>query len=302
MADHTDIMYTPPYEARSLLLPVTTGCSYNRCGFCSMYHDIPFRTVPMAEIEATLRKAVKRYEDVGWLPDRVFLEHGDPFALSTDRLIAIADLIDRYFPDIATIGAYTSIHNLKDKSAEDLRRLRDKKYAKLDIGLESAVDDVLRFLNVGYTIAEAETQLAKLVEADLSFELNFILGGKGNGKHLESATAAATIINRYKPILVFSGSLHFAEGAPLYAAEQAGEFKENTVRELIEEQRALIAGITIPTIYFGLHVSNPIPLYGKIPQMREKMLARIDRRLNEIEPEILNASPRRSEREGGIVV
>ena len=86
---YTGTIYRPPFEARSLLLQVTTGCSHNRCSFCTMYRDEQFRIEPLEQIEEDLEEAGEYVPGV----TRVFLENGDPFALSADRLEQSAVMI-----------------------------------------------------------------------------------------------------------------------------------------------------------------------------------------------------------------
>lgn len=73
--------FRPPFEARSLLPQVTVGCSHNRCSFCTMYRDTPFRMGPREQIEQDLDEASLFYPDTR----RVFLENGDPFVLPRDK-------------------------------------------------------------------------------------------------------------------------------------------------------------------------------------------------------------------------
>ena len=54
----------------------------------------------------------------------MFLENGDPFALSADRLEQIAVMIHEYLPKVETIAMYASIKNVIGKTDEELKRLR----------------------------------------------------------------------------------------------------------------------------------------------------------------------------------
>ena len=71
---YTGLTDRPPFEARSLLLQVTAGCSHNRCAFCTMYREVPFAAETMEQIEKDLREAREYVPNM----TRVFLENGDP--------------------------------------------------------------------------------------------------------------------------------------------------------------------------------------------------------------------------------
>ena len=35
-------IWRPPYEAASLLIQVTAGCTHHSCKFCTLYEDFPY--------------------------------------------------------------------------------------------------------------------------------------------------------------------------------------------------------------------------------------------------------------------
>ena len=49
---YTGTIWRPPYEAGSLLLEVTAGCTHHRCKFCTLYDDLPFpfRMSPLEDV------------------------------------------------------------------------------------------------------------------------------------------------------------------------------------------------------------------------------------------------------------
>ena len=101
---YTGTIWRPPYEADSLLLEVTAGCTHHKCKFCTLYSDLPFkfRMTPTETIEndllevQTLRtnpyaKMLTRLQgkDAPEPIRRVFLTGANPFILKTEKLLEI---------------------------------------------------------------------------------------------------------------------------------------------------------------------------------------------------------------------
>ena len=63
-----------------------------------------------------------------------------------DRLRAILDLIDKYFPDCQMINMDATVTSIRLKSDEELQELYDRKVRHLYLGIESGLDDVLKFM------------------------------------------------------------------------------------------------------------------------------------------------------------
>ena len=212
---YTGTTFRPPYEAWSLLLQVTVGCSHNDCTFCSMYRDVEFEASPLEEIEEDLVELASKPRARAQAADRIFLVNGDAFCLPAERLLQIAELIHRHLPSVKTIGGYARINNIATKTDEELRQLTEAGFADFNIGLESGMDSVLSYMNKGDTADEARTQLARLRAVGMPFNLNIINAAAGPDLIKEHAAANASIVNEVKPSLVFVSPLHVDPGTPL---------------------------------------------------------------------------------------
>ncbi len=266
---YTHPVFRPPFEANSLLLQVTVGCSHNKCTFCSMYKAVRFQAEQMDQIESDLLEARRHYAEV----KRVFLVNGDPFCLSAKRLTEIADKVTAILPEVETIAMYASIQNIAGKTDEELEALRGRKVNDLNIGLESGLPEVVRDLNKGFTIDEAKRQLVRLKAAGFDFSLNIIIGAGGSQKYRENAIESAKILNEIKPHLLFVATLHLEEDSALARQLAHGLFQENTLRENIQEELLFLQHLHLEnTRFFGLHPSNTIRLDGQLPADKEAMV------------------------------
>ncbi len=270
---YTGQVYRHPIEGSTPLLEVTAGCSHNKCSFCTMYRETKFKVSPLEHVEQDLQEL----KASGYPVKRIFLVNGEPFILSTEKLIKIGELINSYFPEIETITCYASMISIKRKSLEDLKKLRALKFNQLHIGLESAYDPALEQMNKGFTVAEAYENIEKLVQAGFEWDAIIMTGvaGKGNGKvHIEET---AKLLNKFPPYLVSLMTTSVSEGTPLEKMRDNGEFIECTEREKIEEEIMLLELLEFEDAYFfGGHNYNLIPINAPLSKKAEIIKAMKD--------------------------
>ena len=74
-----ETIYYPQDEMTTMLIPVTSGCPYNRCAFCSMYQGVPYEVLPVCEMERLLMVGDPYTE-------KVFLTGADPLSIGFEAL------------------------------------------------------------------------------------------------------------------------------------------------------------------------------------------------------------------------
>ncbi|MDE7304965.1 MAG: radical SAM protein [Alistipes sp.] len=271
----TGTVWRPPYEAYSVLLQATIGCTHHACKFCSLYGDLRFRLAPCEEIEADLRIAARHQPRAR----RVFLVGANPFAMSCNRLVLLADTIRDHLPKVQTIGMFARVTDIATKSDEELRELRARGITGLTIGTETGDEPSLAFMRKGHTAADTLAQCRRLDAAGIEYYFTYMTGLAGAGNGLRAAEATAALFNRLHPYIIGIVSLTLFPEAPLAADTAAGRFRQASERERLEELRTFLARLTIPATIMGHTVSNTVPLLGRMPEERSRLLNELDNAL-----------------------
>lgn len=298
---YTGTIWRPPYEASSLLLEATAGCTHHSCKFCTLYEDLPFkfRMSPLEDIESDLQEAQMLFHPPGSRQTarlfgrrtepvhRVFLTGANPFVLRFDRLLFIAGLIKKYLPETESIGCFARVTDIGLKSDEELAALRNAGYTGLTIGVETGDEEALNFMNKGYHAAEIVTQCQRLDKAGIRYSFFYLTGISGAGRGDAGAKQMAEVCNRLHLDLIGANMLTIYPNSELYREIQRGNWQEETETEKYRELKTLIEHLTIPVIFAAMGASNAFQLYGKLPEEREKLLATVDKIITEVGEEEL---------------
>lgn len=270
MMHFTGPVWRPPYEANSLLLQATVGCTHDSCRFCTLYPDIRFRLAPFSEIEEDL-KIASRYQ-----PDarRVFLTGANPFVMSFNKLEKIALLIRKYLPGVRNIGGFARVTDFKNKTPEELRGLQRLGYDRISIGTETGDDITLARMNKGNTAKDTLEQCRKLDEAGIEYNFIYLTGlaGKGNGQR--NALASARLFNQLNPFIINVVSLTVFPESELFRDILEGRYVESAEWERLDELITLFTHLrpVNGTTVLANTVSNPVPLTGQLPRDRELLI------------------------------
>lgn len=269
----TGQVWRPPYEASSQLLQITSGCTWHKCKFCTLYHGTPFRLSPLSEVEADL-KVIRE-----WQPRarRVYLTGANPFALSYDKLMNLAILLRKYLPHLVSFGMFARVTDIMPKSVGELKNLRHMKLDGITIGMETAHDPTLKRMNKGYTASDILTQLSKLDEAGIRYNLFYLNGLGGKGKGIESAIATTGVLNKLSPCIINIVSLTIFPESQLHREVLDGTYEEEPEIERLMETRTLIDRLEIKTNILGHHISNTVPVTGALPCDKAAILRELDK-------------------------
>ena len=264
-------LFRPPSEARSLILQVTNGCSWNRCTFCEMYTQPQkrFNFKPIEDIDRELAGVAAMRMPVR----RIFLADGDAMTLSARRLKLILEAIRRHLPDVQRVSSYCLPRNLRHKTPDELAELRELGLNLFYVGCESGDDLVLDRVSKGETFATSLDALNKIKAAGSKSSV-MILNGMGGMRYSEQhAKNSALLMNEAQPEYLATLVVSFPIGTERYQAGFRGEFEPLDQQGLFQEMEWLLETLDLEnTIFRSDHASNYLVLKGTLNKDKPRLL------------------------------
>ena len=266
-------IYRPWPEASSLLIQTTLGCTHNKCTFCDMFREKRFRIRKIEEIFKDIDEARSTFRHVG----SIFLIDGNVLALKTEFLLKILGKITSTFPEYSKIALYAGLNDLRRKSVEDLKELKQAGLTLAYTGLESGDPVTLERIEKGLTPEQAEKGMAKAKAAGIDILVSIIFGIGGKDSSREHIVETTRLLNIMKPEQIAPMALAIQPGTELAKQVETGEFIQATPLQILEEEKYLLENLAgFETIYWGDHGNNIVSSRGILPESQEQFLRKID--------------------------
>jgi len=275
-------LYRPPSEGNSYILQATIGCSWNACTYCDMYRDKRFR---VRDLSPTLGDIALARQVYGPGVGKVFVADGDALAMDTPTWLRILDALNEAFPHLRRVSCYATARNVLDKSPEELAQLAQAGLSRLYIGPESGDDITLKSIAKGATFDEHVQAAHKAHAAGMEMSVIALLGAGGTERSQAHAEATAALVTAMDPAFFAALTLTVIPDTPQATLAARGRFTLPSVEEMLGELRTIIAGARPTDALFRTnHASNYLPLAGRLPADRERLVATIDQALDQVIP------------------
>lgn len=263
----------PPSEADSIILQVTVGCSYNKCTFCGAYKDIAFQIKSEETVDADLEFAQKHCRN----QNRLFLADGDVLILSQKRLVLLFRKIRKYLPWIKRISLYGNAKAIRSKSPAQLQELKSLGLDRVYMGLESGCDEVLQYVKKGETAITMIAAAQKIGQAGIFLSVTALLGLGGVVLSERHASETAAVLNSMAPRQIAVLTLMPLPNTPLGEDLAAGKFILPNPDVILKELYQLVSLLkNIRCQFHANHASSYLPLAGRLPKDKNRLLAAIE--------------------------
>lgn len=267
-------MYTPMPEMHNVMVPVTSGCSYQKCLYCDLNFRQKFHVFKLAEIEDYLHKEKIKYDKMRRSPKKFTLLEGNPLCVKASFLENVFAMIHKYF-EVEYISMFARATDVLRKTDEELLRLKAMGMDRLCLGLESGSDEVLSFHKKGHSVSDSIRACKKLERLGISYSVYIMLGLGGKEMTLPHREGTAKLLNEIKPFeIVFVTTVIFKR-APLKDLVRAKDFTRLPIKDVLAEEIYILENLENSTVIKATHKTNPLPLLAKFPEGKDEMIRKL---------------------------
>ena len=266
-------LYRPPSEADALILQATIGCSWNHCTYCDMYSDKSFRVRDVDDTLADLDEAGRR---IGTRTDKLFVADGDALVMEMDAWRTILGRARERLPGLRRISCYAMARNILAKTVDELAELRAAGLSRLYIGPESGDDATLKKIAKGDDAAAHIEAARRAHAAGMELSVIALLGIAGDRSDAH-ARATGELVTAMDPEFFSALTVTIVPGTPLAKLAARDKFAVPEVPALLHELRTMVEHARPTDAMFRTnHASNYLPLGGRLPADRERIIGLID--------------------------
>ena len=289
---YEQVIIRPPSEANSFLLPVTIGCSHNKCTFCGTYTGVKFRIRRLEDIEQDIDKAARNYSQS---MRRVFLENGDAIICPQHRLVKVLEYLNKKFPYLDRVGSYTTPQAALIKSLDELKELNRLGLKIAYLGVETGDSELLKRIDKGANYDQIVEAGRKLKQAGIIVSVTVLLGLGGIDGSENHALKTAQILSDIDPDFAGALTLMLVPGTPLHKEWEEGRFSLISPFQSLEELKLMIKNSNFTNCFFTAnHASNYLPIKVRLPEQKAEVIKLIDdvltkRDMSQLRPEFTRA-------------
>jgi radical SAM superfamily enzyme YgiQ (UPF0313 family) len=261
---YRDPLFRPPAEADSLIFQISYGCPHNTCTFCGMYKSVKYEIKDFYLIQAEIKTVAKIYPETR----RIFLADGDVMNLDFLFLKNILKLLNSEFKNLSRVNLYSNASSILSKTTGELESLKKLKLNTLYIGLESGSDKILTLVRKNEKADKMTEAVQILHKTGLKSSVLALLGLGGKELSQEHAEKTALALNRMQPNLL--SILRFIEvnNSPVFK-----DYKPLSEFDAVNELLAIVTDLDLKrTVFTANHASNPLPLKGRLPHDKQKLI------------------------------
>ncbi|MBF0193437.1 MAG: radical SAM protein [Magnetococcales bacterium] len=300
----------PPSEASSLKLRVTRNCPWNQCKFCRLYEGETFSIRPTQHIIKDIdiiNQHIQNIKNAMQAPDgngqqklltqqatmsisdkmafhaalkwfrcgmnSIFLQDANTMVLKSQDLIEILEYIRRVFPQVNRITSYARSHTIARKSDEEMAKIAKAGLNRIHIGMESAANEVLDFINKRVDKNTHIVAGLKVKQAGIELSEYYMPGLGGEEFTKENALETADAMNQINPDFIRIRTLAIPHETKLYKEVQKGNFTPLGDIQMAQELKLFLENLNgIKSTVESDHIVNLFQdVDGKLPNKKDNM-------------------------------